>query len=192
MIIQVSSGQGPRECELAVGLFLDYLRDNYIDINVLRYTRGYADTNYKSILISSEEDLSKYIGSVKIVFTSPYRHNHKRKNWFIDVAESHLATIEKFNEDEVKFEYLRSAGPGGQNVNKVESGVRAYYTPANISIVCTEERSQLENKRKAIKRLKDIIKESNEANKAKEKNDNWKRHTRIQRGNETITLKFNV
>lgn len=185
MIIQISSGQGPVECELGVKLLVDYLDDHY-NINILRTSSGYNGENYKSVLLASDDDLSEYLGSVRWVCKSPYRPNHKRKNWYIDVSECQLATIDNFKEYEVVFETFRSGGKGGQNVNKVESGVRAIYSPADISVECTEERSQLENKRKAIKRLKEIIKESNEYNKAKEKNDNWRKHTSIVRGNETI------
>ena len=51
------------------------------------------------------------------------------------------------------------------------------------SVFCTEERSQYANKQKAIARLRENMKRENCQRKAEEKNDNWKAHTRLERGN---------
>ena len=81
------------------------------------------------------------------------------------------------------FDTFRSGGKGGQNVNKVETGVRAIYPPTGQAVVCTEERSQHANKQKAVARLRELIKQANSDRKAEEKNDNWRCHTRLERGN---------
>lgn len=83
---------------------------------------------------------------------------------------------------EVVFDTFRSGGKGGQNVNKVESGVRAIYLPTGQAVVCTEERSQYANKRKAVDRLREQVRRENEARRAAEKNGSWCRHTAIVRG----------
>ena len=57
------------------------------------------------------------------------------------------------------------------------------YLPAGIAVVCTEERSQHANKQKAVARLREIISQSNQQMKAVEKNDNWRCHTNLERGN---------
>ena len=107
---------------------------------------------------------------------------HKRKNWFLDFSECPIASFESFDERQIVFETFRSGGNGGQNVNKVETGVRAIYVPNGLSAICTEERSQLQNKRRAIAKLKDAMMIANAEREAKAINDVWKRHTQIVRG----------
>lgn len=178
MIYQISSGQGPVECELGVAKFLEYLAKNY-KISVLDYSRGYNANTYRSVRFSTADDLSKFIGSVQWVWQSTYRPGHKRKNWFLDFSECELTSIDKFDEKLITFETFLSGGNGGQNVNKVETGVRAVYGKSGLSSVCTEERSQLLNKERAISKLKAAITLANDERRAKNTNDAWKRHTQI-------------
>lgn len=185
MIYQISSGQGPAECELGVAKLLAYLQQNY-DVSIIDSSSGYNEGTFRSVRIYSEADLSAYLGSVQWVCRSPYRPEHKRKNWFIDFSACAVAKQEKFDPEQIVFDTFRSGGKGGQNVNKVETGVRAIYLPTGQAVVCTEERSQYANKQKAVARLKELIQRDNSNKKAEEKNDNWKCHTRIERGNAQI------
>ena len=181
MIYQISSGQGPAECELGVAKMLEYLQKRY-DITVLDYASGHYSNTYRSVRFSCDVDLSGYIGSIQWVWQSTYRPTHRRKNWFIDFSEIPIAVTENFDEKNIVFDTFRSSGNGGQNVNKVETGVRAIYTPNGLSAVCTEERSQLQNKKKAVAKLKEAIERANIYREACATNDGWKRHTRIVRG----------
>lgn len=70
----------------------------------------------------------------------------QKKNWFLDFSACGTAGTETFDPEQVTFETFRSSGKGGQNVNKVESGVRAIYLPTGQAVECTEERSQYANK----------------------------------------------
>ena len=135
------------------------------------------------IRLYSEEDLSEYVGSVQWVCRSPYRPNHKRKNWFIDFHLCETVRTDAFDPEQVVFATFRSGGKGGQNVNKVESGVRAIYLPTGQAVVCTEERSQYANKQKALSRLQALIQRANQEQHAHQKNENWRHHTRLERGN---------
>lgn len=188
MIYQISSGQGPAECELGVAKFLEYLQKHY-EINVLDYSLGYHANTYRSVRFSTPSDLSVYIGSVQWIWQSTYRPGHKRKNWFMDFSMCAIATEEEFDERLITFETFRSGGNGGQNVNKVETGVRAIYGQTGISSVCTEERSQIQNKQRAIEKLRKAITLANEQRKAQAINDVWKRHTQITRGEAAIKFK---
>ena len=55
---------------------------------------------------------------------------------------------------QVTFQPLRTGGPGGQHRNKVETAVRATHTPTGLSVVASDHRSQLRNKREALERLR--------------------------------------
>ncbi|MDO5297679.1 MAG: peptide chain release factor H [bacterium] len=185
MLYQISSGQGPAECELGVAKLLKFLTEHY-DISVIDTSSGYNEGTYRSVRFYSADDLSEFLGSVQWVCKSPYRPAHKRKNWFIDFSECAVAQTKEFDPEQVVFDTFRSGGKGGQNVNKVETGVRAIYVPTGQAVVCTEERNQHTNKRKALERLQSLLEEENRQNQAESKNENWRAHTRIVRGNARI------
>ena len=182
MRVQISSGQGPAECELAVGLLFKQLQRERMDIRLIQSVRGRNAGGYSSILFETEEDVRELEGSVLWVCKSPFRPEHKRKNWYIDV--SMLDQLPDVAEDmQLCFTTFRRGGKGGQHVNKVETGVRVIHIPTGISVVSTEARSQHMNKKLAINRLCDILSEKNLENRQKEKELAWLEHTRLERGN---------
>jgi len=188
MIYQISSGQGPAECELAVAKFLEYLHNHY-DISVVETSAGCHNGDFRSVRFFSEKDLSCYIGSIQWICQSPYRPNHKRKNWFIDFEICPIVLTEKFEPEQVIFETFHSGGKGGQNVNKVETGVRAIYLPTGDAVVCMEERSQYANKKKALARLEAGFNQEQKKRNDQAKNNCWKFHTQIVRGNAGVCFK---
>lgn len=82
MIYQISSGQGPAECELGVARFLEYLQKNY-EVTVHDFFEGYNADTYRSVRFSSPAYLSCFVGSVQCVWQSTYSSGHKRKNGFL-------------------------------------------------------------------------------------------------------------
>lgn len=182
MRVQISSGQGPAECGLAVGLFYRQLQKEGRDIRLIQSVRAKGGKGYSSILFETEEDMRELEGSVLWICRSPFRPKHRRKNWFIDVSV--LEQLPDTQGDmKLRFETFRSKGKGGQHVNKVETGVRVIHVPTGISVVSTEARSQHMNKKLAMNRLCDILADMELENRRREKELAWMEHTRLERGN---------
>ena len=182
MKYEISSGNSPAECELAVTKFAEYLVKNY-GATIVSSSEGYNKGTYRSITISADRDLSEFVGSVLWVCKSPYRPEHKRKNWFIDFKFQDEAEKVDFNPDRVVFSTFHSGGNGGQNVNKVETGVRAIYPPTGDITVCTDERSQHANKKKALARLEVTVIERNAEERIERANSMRISHVNLERGN---------
>lgn len=191
MILQISSGQGPAECEFAVGKLFSALQEEYPDIEKIYEYPGVEKDCYKSIMFSTHADLSFLDGSVQWVCESPFRPHHKRKNWFVDVSiipeisdDASSGTKEGYaDEKDVIFERFHSGGNGGQNVNKVETGVRLTHVPTGIVVTSTSERSQHMNRTDAMKKLNTILMQHSRQKRDMQKNQAWREHTRLERGN---------
>jgi peptide chain release factor 2 len=102
--------------------------------------------------------LRRETGIHRLVRISPFSAKQLRHTSFaaVDVVPEIDTKQEKhidINPDDIEFDYFRSSGPGGQNVNKRETAVRVTHLPTGIAVVSQAERSQQRNKEKALQIL---------------------------------------
>lgn len=195
-IIQITSGRGPLECQWVVAkvlkTFLEEVKQNKIDYEIIHRENGDENLTLKSVtLLLKGKDLSQFLkswlGSICWTGKSTFRKLHKRSNWFIGIFE--LETLEKidFKERDIQFQTARSQGSGGQNVNKVNTAVRATHIPTGQSVFAQDSRSQLENKKLSIMRLQEKVMGVYIQQLEKRMQETWNHHLQVQRGSPVRT-----
>lgn len=197
-IIQITSGRGPVECNFVVTnvfkRFSEACINSEIKFNIIERELDKDFHQLSSVIIELEGiDLTKFlkswIGTILWIGKSPYRKFHQRKNWFIGCFELEMPKEYSINSNEIVYQTMRSSGNGGQNVNKVNSAVRATHKPSGISVVSMDSRSQHQNKKIATTRLLLKLQEF-ETNRIKDLiQEKWNNQTSIERGNPIKTFR---
>lgn len=198
MWLQISAGQGPAECAWVVARLLETMQKSAkregLTLSLLQADNGPEPQTLNSALCSLEGPQAEHWarswqGSILWVGQSPFRPHHKRKNWFVGVQCFEPVTPTQLNERDLRFESQRSGGPGGQNVNKVESAVRLTHLPTGLSVLAQEERSQMRNRQLALARLAALLQGQDQARQQAAEQSRWLAHHALERGNPVKAFK---
>jgi peptide chain release factor len=201
MMIQITSGKGPAECCRVVAcvqrLMIKEAKQQGMDLQVLENKDGELNGTLLSATMMAQGDnlepfIKEWAGTVQWIAQSPYRKYHKRKNWFIGIAAFDVKELMQWNPKEVKLETCRSSGPGGQNVNKVETAVRGIHVPSGIQVMAMDTRSQLENKKLCLARLEAKVLVWQTGQLMEQQQGRWQEHNELERGNPVKTIKADL
>ena len=163
--LSINSGAGGTEsCDWAMMLYRMYCRwieKKGFSYQILNMHQA-EEAGIKSCTLLIEGDyasglLRSECGIHRLVRISPFDSNKRRHTSFASVEvvpEIDDAIDIKLEEKDLKFDYFRASGAGGQHVNTTDSAVRVTHTPTGEQVACQAERSQHRNKELALKLLK--------------------------------------
>ena len=191
-IIQFTAGRGPSECCWVVAkvlkAFIKAVVEHKITYDILHKENGIENATIQSVSVQLKGNnlslfLKDWMGTIQWIGKSTFRKYHKRKNWFIGCFELEYNNELTIQKKDIEFQAIRSSGPGGQHVNKVSSAVRAKHNTTGIQVLVSESRSQHQNKKIAVQRLKTLIGNHNINQLQNTIKQEWENHLDLERGN---------
>jgi peptide chain release factor len=172
---------------------LTQARNNGIEMEVLENRKAdLKGTLLSATILAKGKNLQAFVGewrgTVQWIAQSPYRKFHKRKNWYVGVEIFDVKERLPWNPQEVVFETCRASGPGGQNVNKVETAVRGTHLASGIQVLAMDSRSQLQNKKLCLQRLQEKVLAWQTGQLLLQQQARWQEHNILERGNAVKTI----